>query len=392
MRIAMVTETYPPEVNGVALTVARVVQGLRSRQHSVQLIRPRQSAAGDGGASSGRFDEVLLGGLPVPRYPHLRMGVPSTRALVSLWTRQRPDLVHIATEGPLGWSALRAALKLKLPVASDFRTNFQSYMQHYGMAWLRKPMTAYLRKFHNRTRVTCVPTPALRDELSALGFERLRVVPRGVDTQRFDPARRSAALREQWGAGPGTPVMLCVSRLAPEKNLSLLLDIFDTLRAERADLRLVLVGDGPMKETIASRSPHCLMAGMRHGEDLAAHYASADLFVFPSLTETFGNVTLEALSSGLPVVAFRQAAAGLIIQDGRQGLLAPPDDPAALLQATRRAVDDEPLRQSLGLQARQTALTLDWERVIDQFEALLLETQTPLPEPVPQPDLRAAVL
>jgi glycosyltransferase involved in cell wall biosynthesis len=161
LRIAFVSETYPPEVNGVAMTVARIVEGMHARNHDVQLIRPRQPRI-DGANQYARYEEVLMRSLPIPRYPDLRMGVPSKRALVKLWSLHRPDVVHIATEGVLGWSALQAALHMKLPVCSDFRTNFHVYSAHYGLGWLRKPILAYLRKFHNLGRCTMVPTDALR--------------------------------------------------------------------------------------------------------------------------------------------------------------------------------------------------------------------------------------
>ena len=160
LRIALVTETYPPEVNGVARTLQQVVEGLRERHHDLQLIRPRQQRS-DAADVSERFHEVLMRGLPVPRYPQLKMGMPARRALVKLWTLSRPDLVHIATEGPLGWSALQAAQHLRLPVASDFRTNFHAYSRHYGVGWLNKPIVAYLKRFHNQCQVTMVPTLSL---------------------------------------------------------------------------------------------------------------------------------------------------------------------------------------------------------------------------------------
>jgi glycosyltransferase involved in cell wall biosynthesis len=175
------------------------------------------------------------------------MGVPSKKALEQLWGLRRPDIVHIATEGPLGWSALQAAARLKLPMTSDFRTNFHAYSRHYGVAWLQKPIMAYLRKFHNRTRYTMVPTEALKRELGECGFENLTVVKRGVDTRVFDPAFRSEALRRSWGAGPDALVVLCVGRLAPEKNLDTLPAAFEAMRRVDDRVRLVLVGDGPSR-------------------------------------------------------------------------------------------------------------------------------------------------
>lgn len=370
LRVAIVTESYPPEINGVALTVARIIQGLHEREHNLQLVRPRQPAATDA-QGAPLFEQVLLRGLPVPRYPQLRMGLPSTRALMQLWSRRRPDVVHIATEGPLGWSAVRAAERLRLPTVSDFRTNFQLYSGHYGLGWLRKPIESYLRKFHNRTDATTVPTEALALELQRLGLKRLKVIPRGVDARRFDPARRDESLRRSWGATDASVVLLCVSRLAPEKNLGLLLDCFERLRGQGADVRLVLVGDGPLREDLRARSPSACFAGQQTGDALAAHYASADLFVFPSLSETFGNVTIEAMASGLPVVAFRHAAAATLIQTRLNGWLAPPQRPQDFVDAVLEACADPALRRSCGHSARATVEAMDWDAVIDRIEALL---------------------
>ena len=191
LRMALVSETYPPEVNGVAMTVARLVQGLRARGHQLQLVRPRQHRQDQAGANG--LDELLVRGLPIPRYPQLKMGLPATGTLLAQWRQRRPDVVHIATEGPLGWSALRAALRLGLPVTSDFRTNFHAYSQHYGIGWLERPIVGYLRGFHNRTQGTMVPTPVLQRELVRHGFENVSVVARGVDTRRFNPGWRSQA-------------------------------------------------------------------------------------------------------------------------------------------------------------------------------------------------------
>ncbi len=369
LRVAVVTETYPPEINGVARTVARMVEGLHARGHGLQVIRPRQGPGT--GSPSQRFEEVLVRGLPIPRYPQLRMGLPSKRALVKLWSGQRPDVVHIATEGPLGWSALGAASYLRLPVSSDFRTNFHAYTRHYGMGWLQRPMAAYLRKFHNKAGCTMVPTEALRRQLQAEGFERLEVVARGVDTELFQPQRRCEALRASWGAGPDGLVLACVGRLAAEKNLGLLIEAFRAVARQRPQARLLLVGDGPLRAELQAACPEAVFAGQRSGEDLARHYASADLFVFPSLTETFGNVTVEALASGLPVLAYDDAAASQLVQPGLNGLLAPPGDARAFVAAATGLASDDALRLSMGPQARQTALAQGWAPVIDRFEAIL---------------------
>ncbi len=372
LRIAVVTETFPPEVNGVALTVDRLVRGLQARNHDLQLIRPRQAPLEQGGLQEG-LEQVLMRGLPIPRYPHLRMGMPAKKALTAMWILRRPDLVHVATEGPLGWSALQAARKLRLPVSTDFRTNFHAYSRHYGMGWLHKPIAAYLRKFHNQAHCTMVPTPGLQHDLAALGFERLLVVARGVDTQRFMPARRDAALRAQWGVQPDDLVVLSVGRLAAEKNLPLLALAFEAMQAVNPRCRLVVVGDGPEREAFQQRCPQAIWVGSQTGDALADHYASADVFLFPSLTETYGNVTPEAMASGLAVLAFDYAAAAELIRHGHNGLLAPLGDEEAFV---RRAADlaATPARTAaLRASARASVVPLDWGHIVTQVEQVWLQ-------------------
>ena len=371
LQIAVVTETYLPEINGVAMTLGHFVAGLHRRAHEVQLVRPRQDSA-DRPNNGERFHEVLKRGIPIPPYPSLKMGLPAKRALARLWSVKRPDLVHIVTEGPLGWSALQAALRLKLPVCSDFHTDFHAYSRHYGMGWLKKPIAAYLRNFHDRTQCTMVPTEAMRDELSDLGYRDLKVVARGVDTQLFAPARRSETLRESWGAARGAPVVLYVGRLAPEKNLPAVAAQFDAMRSRAPNAKLVLVGDGPERRSLRARYPDAVFAGMRVGEDLATHFASGDLFLFPSLTETYGNVTVEAMASGLAVVAYDYAAAAEHIQHGRNGVLADYDNTSEFVHCAADLIIDRSRIRDIATRARCTAEGLDWDRVVLDLESVFM--------------------
>lgn len=372
LRLSVVTETWPPEINGVSLTLSRLVQGLCARNHPVQLIRPRQTRVDQALSHSG-YEELLMRGMPIPRYPELKLGLPAKRALINAWTLKRPDLVHIATEGPLGWSALQAARRLKLPVTSDFRTNFHAYCEHYGVGWLRKPMVSYLRRFHNLTQLTMVPTRALKVQLMEMGFERVQVVARGVDTQLFNPHRRSGALRSQWGAGPNSLVMLVVGRLAAEKNLDVALSAHAAMQAHHPDVKLVFVGDGPLRESLQQRCPQAVFAGMRRHEELSVYYASADLFVFPSLTETFGNVTIEALASGLPVLAFDTAAASDWVQSHTNGWLVPAGHEAAFVSVAVNLAQSPALLAQAREQARSRVAHLDWQQIAMQVEALMLQ-------------------
>jgi glycosyltransferase involved in cell wall biosynthesis len=373
LRIAVVTETWPPEVNGVALTLSRLVQQLSQRNHTIQLIRPRQDK-NDQQASGAGWSEILLRGLPIPRYPQLKLGLPSKKVLIKAWSHQRPDLIHIATEGPLGWSAVQAAHTLRIPVTSDFRTNFHSYSKHYGMGWLSKPIVAYLRKFHNRTACTMVPTRALQVQLGASGFQNLRVVGRGVDTLIFHPALRSQAFRGTWQADDSTIVLLSVGRLAAEKNLDLIVRTYKAMQEAGRKVKLVFAGDGPYRAVLQSQCPDAIFTGMCSHAQLALLYANADLFMFPSLTETFGNVTLEALACGTPVLAFDCAAASELVEDGLNGWLVRSESPADYIhKALAITANTGALHQARQFNGERCA-QWDWQEIASQVEKIFRVT------------------
>lgn len=368
MHIAVVTETYPPEINGVAHTVHGFVEHLVRLGHEVDLVRPRQPADAHNtiGAS-----ETLVAGAAIPRYPGLRFGLPSARRLRTLWTRRRPDVAYVATEGPLGWSALRVANALGIPAATGFHTRFDDYFAHYGARILTPAVATWLRRFHNAARATVVPTQSLRDDLAARGFRDLHVVSRGVDAGLFDPARRDDALRAQWSVGRAGLAVACVGRLAPEKNLDLAVRAFAAIAAAVPGARMVWVGDGPSRARLEREHVGHVFAGLRRGEDLARHFASADLFLFPSLTETFGNVTLEAMASGVPTVAFEYGAAREHLVDGAHGLKAACGDDAAFIDAAVALARDPAMRSRMGAAARGAAAGLTREAVARTLADLL---------------------
>ena len=371
LRIGIITETYPPEINGVALTIARWVEGLRQRGHFVHLARVRQGE-NDRPLSTDALDTLPLPGFRIPGYPQLQGGWPAVRSLLKHWRQLRLDLVHIVTEGPLGYSALRAARRLAVPVSTSFHTHFQNYSRHYHLGWLATPIMAYLRHFHNQGVQTLVPTVELAEQLQSIGFLRTQVLARGVDTRLFSPLRRDPALRARWNAAPDAPVALYVGRLAAEKNLELAITAFQAIHRIQPAARMVLVGDGPLAARLRARHPEFVYCGMRQGEDLATHYASADLFLFPSLTETFGNVVLEALASGLAVAAFDYAAAHAHVEPTRSGLLAPCGDTGAFIAAATALARDLSALRRMGQTARQAMPRLDNERIYDRLETLFL--------------------
>jgi glycosyltransferase involved in cell wall biosynthesis len=384
LRVCVVTETYPPEVNGVAATIAVMVRGLRARGHQVEIVRPHQPSDASDQSSE---NQLLVTGLPIPGYASLKFGMPSTGRMLRRWKDQRPDVVQVVTEGPLGWSAVRAARKLAIPCAGEFHTNFHSYASYYRIAWLNRPIARYLRSLHNATAITMVPTQEMGDALSEQGFNRVTVVSRGVDTTRFHPSRRSETLRASWGAKADTPVVLHVSRLAAEKNLDALFRAFECMRRVQPAARLVVVGDGPERKRYERAYPHCIFSGMRRGDDLAQHYAAADLFLYPSMTETFGNVLIEAMASGLAVLAYDYAAAREHIRHDLNGLVAPFAAEDKLIAEACAVIGDLPRIKRLGRAARATAETVDWERVIDALEHTLAMVARGDPLPLMSPAL-----
>ena len=365
MKLSLVTETYPPEINGVAMTLSRLVGGLRAQGHAVEVIRPRQSKELPGDVPPE--GDWLVPGMAIPFYNSLRIGLPSVSRLERHWQAERPDVVHVATEGPLGLASLRAARKLGIPVTSSFHTNFHAYGGHYGMGLLRGLVLAYLRWFHNSTARTLAPTRQMVDELASKRFERLDVMARGVDAMLFDPARRSLALRVSWGAAPEDTVVLYVGRIAAEKNLGLAVEAFLKLRESEPGARFVLVGDGPARAALAAAHPEFHYAGMRRGTELAEHYASGDLFLFASVTETFGNVVTEAMASGLVPVAYDYAATREHVRDGVNGFAAEFDQPGAFHAAVKRALAAKSLWPAIRAASRASALKLTWDAVVARF-------------------------
>jgi len=366
MRYAIVTETYPPEVNGVALTVQGLEQGLRSRGHAVSLVRPRQDSD-----VADLPDTMLVRGAALPRYPGLKFGLPATRRLTRLWTNTPPDAIYVATEGPLGWSAVRAARRLGIPVATGFHTRFDEYMRDYGAAFLQQTAMRWMRRFHNRADATLVPTRELQDFLASQGFERVVRLARAVDSTQFSPTLRDTALRTLWGARQDTPVAIYVGRIAAEKNLGLAVRAFRELQTKRPDARFVWVGDGPAREKLAAENPDFIFCGIQRGEALARHFASGDMFLFPSHSETFGNVTLEAMASGVPTVAFDYGAAREHLRSGVHGVAVQDDE--AFVAATVQLGDNATLRGLMGGNAAEAVRALRPEQVAADFDVLLAD-------------------
>ena len=371
MRYGIVTETYPPEVNGVALTVQGLEQGLRQRGHEVAVVRPRQDGEADPPAET-----LLVRGAALPRYPGLKFGLPATRLLHAHWRHARPDAIYVATEGPLGWSALRAARRLGIPAATGFHTRFDDYVRSYGAPWLEGTALRWMRHFHNGAQATLVPTRELQGFLQAQRFRNVVQLPRAVDTAAFHPDHRDEALRQAWGLDPHALAVIHVGRVAPEKNLPLAVRAFRELQRVRPEARFVWVGDGPAREALQRENPDFVFTGVQRGEALGRHFASGDLFLFPSRSETFGNVTLEALASSVPVVAFDYGAAREFLRHGVHGTAVALHDDAGFVAAALRLAGDDALRARMRHACRDAVAGLRPARVAEAFDHILQSLAT----------------
>ena len=312
LKISLLTETFPPEVNGVAFTLARLARGLSFLGSEIEVLRPKRISKDK---ETEPWVEIDLPSKPIPKYPQLRFGLPCSGLLYKRWKEYRPDIIYLATEGPVGFSALRVAKKLGISVVSGFHTNFDLYLKHYRISILKSVLDAYLKWFHNQTHVTFSPTDWMINELRQKGYKNLKKLSRGVDEKLFAPQNRSESLRKSWGINELDRVMLSVSRVAAEKNLNIVCELFSKMIKENKAKIGIIVGDGPERARLSKKYPEIVFTGCLTKENLAKHYASADLFLFASQTETFGNVVTEALSSGLPVIAYDYAAASEYIND-----------------------------------------------------------------------------
>lgn len=371
---AIVSETWRPQVNGVANTLGRLSDGLLAGGNQLQVIRPAQPGESPGVTTKGAVQQLLVKGLPIPGYAQLQFGLPAYGRILNHWREQRPDSIYLATEGPLGWSALRVAHRLRIPVISGFHTNFQQYSEHYRLGLLHRPVSAYLRWFHNQTLVTLSASTTQQHELTRMGINNPMLLGRGVDCELFHPSHRDTALRQQWGVGENDLVLLHVGRLAAEKNLQLLQRSWQYAQKQcpaGIRLRMVVVGDGPQREQLQRAIPDAVFTGALSGAGLAAAYASGDIFLFPSLTETFGNVVTEAMASGLAVIAYDTAAAHQHIRDRYSGCLAPPGNEEQFLANLGWLFKDREGLRGVRMHARHRACQLDWPAVQRRFEGYL---------------------
>ncbi|HLZ21551.1 MAG TPA: glycosyltransferase family 1 protein [Ktedonobacterales bacterium] len=359
MRVALVTENFLPKLDGVTRTLAMLLEHLQRRGHQAIVLAPEGAPR-----RYARARVFSARGVPLPLYPELRLLFPSPR-LERRVASFRPDIVHVADPVLLGAAGVLWAQRLGTPVVASYHTNLAAYCSYYHLSALAELTWTYRRFIHNQCVATVAPSPSTASVLTRKGFERVSVWPRGVDPALFTPQRRSSAWRARIAGDPDKPILLYAGRLAHEKNLAILRPLISRLEAYKA--HLVFVGDGPARADLESafKSDSVTFMGYLRGTDLAEAYASADVFVFPSLTETFGQVVLEAMASGLSVVAFDTEGVRDLVRHSETGFLLPPAAPASFISTVGQLLDYPELRVSLGARARQEAAQRTWAAVMD---------------------------
>lgn len=370
MRVLHCCDTWPPQVNGVSVVTTLMVDGLLARNVDVALVTPRYPAELRDivGMVRPNVEHLTIPSTSLPFYPDVRVCAPQMARVETLARDFGADLVHIDTEFIVGRMGSRAARRLGIPRVSSFHTNFAQYMASYGAPWLSNWVENDLVKFHAASKRIFTPSSVTQNWLSAHGLTNVTVFGRAVDIGVFTPERRSQEWRDRLKADD-TVTIVHVGRLAAEKNLELLLDGFGVARQRLGDrVQLIVAGDGPVAGALRARAPEgtTFIGFIDRDTELPALYASCDAFLNTSLTETLGLVILEAMASGLPVAA---VAAGGIADHLRHedNGLAIPNTIEGVADAVVRLVEDAPLRERLGTNARRWAEHLSWEREMDRL-------------------------
>jgi glycosyltransferase involved in cell wall biosynthesis len=367
MRVAIFSEVYWPMVSGVGVTLLRLARGLERRGHAVRVYSATYPLPP---GTRDRPEVHRSPSVPLFLYPDVQWAFPRQRDLLDDLAAFRPDVVHVATEFALGLAGLKAAQQLGVPIVASAHTDYHKYAARYGVQWVLRVGWIYLRWFYSHAHRVLAPSRVYERFLQSRGVQHTGIWTRGVDPAEFHPRFRSEAYRRSLGLGPDDLLVTYVGRLAREKDLDRLIRAWRAVGARRRNARLVLVGRGPLEDELReSGIPGLVVTGLKTGRALAEAYASADVFAFPSPTETFGNSLLEAMASGLPALAVRAGGVVEFAQHGVNAWLAPPRDLEGLTHGLARLLDDGALRARLRAGALATAQARQWDAIFDRLEA-----------------------
>lgn len=365
MRIALFSEVYWPMVSGVGVTLLRLTDALEARGHQVRVYSATYALPA---GTADRPEVHRSPSVPFFLYPDVQWAFPRLRDVVEDLTAFRPDVVHVATEFSLGIAGVKAARQLGLPIIASAHTDYDQYAVRYGVPWALRAGWHYLRWFYGQAHQVLCPSRIYEEAVHTHGVMHTGLWSRGVDPEVFAPRFRSETYRAGFGVGPGDLLVTYIGRIAREKNLGLLLEAWEMLAPERGSAKLVLVGRGPLEDDIRRREiPDVYVSGLLQGPALSAAYASADVFAFPSATETFGNSLLEAMGSGLPSLVAASGGVLEFAEHGGNAWLVEPDSAPAIADGLRRLMGDAALRHRLAAGALGTAGARDWGAVYDRL-------------------------
>lgn len=369
MRIAYFTESLPPLTDGVSHTLTNLRDSLVREGHEFLFFSPFVPAP------NGWDNNVVeMLSAPFPLYRKYRFSMPLFHDMKSMLAQFRPDIVHVCSPFFLGMAAYSYAREAGIPAVNSYHTRFASYMKYYKFGWLEWFAWGYLRWFYNQASRNFVPSEATIRELKSKGFKRLSLWQRGIDTDNFSPLFADPRLRQRWSPD-GSPIALFAGRLVKEKDVEVLIKADSILKQRRVEYKLVFVGDGPMKGELTKALPDAIFAGFLRGQELSRAYASADIFAFPSTTESFGNVVLEAAASGLPCIVPTEGGVMDLVHDGVTGYLTKPQDPEDFANRMESLLTNEWLRNSFSVRAIDYASKRKWHEVnktlFNSYEELL---------------------
>jgi len=369
--ILLVSETFFPDTNGVAMTLTRISLALKSEGREIIIVRPKKPKEKIGYSvnKENGLKEYLVNSLSLPNYKQIYLGFISSKKINKIIDENNISKIYIATEGPLGNSALKSAKEKQIDVYSGFHTDFERYCEDYGVKFLSKIVGNYLKDFHNKTIKTLSPSKDSDHKANQIGINNVCRMGRGVDNKLFNPNKYSNEFRSSIGATKEDLILTYVGRLAKEKNLNEVVIAFESALRVNPNIKLLFVGEGPELKSLKKRAPYAYFTGALHGEELATAYASSDIFLFPSLTETYGNVVMEAAASGLVIVSYAKAAA-LESLGNENALLAPIGNFSQFRLIVDKIVDKNKyeIRNKFKNNSREKSLNYPWSKALNDFK------------------------
>ncbi len=367
LHIAVATATFPPDINGVSRVVCMLVDGLLAEGHKVTLVVPNCTKPERQDYSHERLVMKQVLGVPIPMYPELKVGITSPGVIKKLFKKDMPDIAYIATEESLGMAMLAACRSLKIPTVSGFHTNFDQYTASYGVGFAMKPLIGILTNFHNKNDMTVTFSDESVERIIKGGVKRVEKIQKGIDAELFHTKRRSADFRKSIGVEENQLVVSYIGRAAAEKNIPLSIKAFRPIQDIIPTAKMMIVGDGPVKSKLEKANPDIIFTGAKSGESLGEAYASADVFLYASETETFGNVVPEAMAAGGIVVTYDYAAGKMFIEDGVNGYLVPFGDEKEFVKRAREVAQLWPHLYDVRLKAREAVLGYSMDAYIASY-------------------------